>query len=269
MTYEDIRYEIRDETAWITINRPAVRNALRGQSYSELTAAFRQVDQDEAVRFAVLTGEGSAFCSGDDVQAIFLAEDRDEVQRQSRVNRYRSLRNAVMPTTLAMMECEKPIICAVNGPAVGWGMDLTLNCDIRIASEKAKFASLFIRRGGLATTGGLYVLPRVVGLSRAMELLLTGEVIDANEAARIGLVSRAVPHEQLLPAVEELLEKLSWGAPLSQRATKRVMRKGLTTNWFDLEEYAVWFSKELWDSDDHKEFVAAYLEKRQPKYQSR
>ncbi len=269
MNDQDIRYEVHGETAWITIDRPEVRNALRAESFDQLTDAFRRADQDPQARFVVLTGEGKAFCSGDDVTAVFLAEDREKIQRERRLDRYRSLAKAVMPVTLAIQECEKPVIAAVNGPAVGFGMDLALTCDIRIASEEAKFASLFVRRGGLATTGGLYFLRQEVGLSRAFELLLTGEVIGAREAERIGLVSRTVPHDQLLPEVETLLEKLSWGAPLSQRATKRVVRRGLTDNWRDLEEYAIWFSQELWDGEDHKESVAAYLEKRKPAYRGR
>ncbi len=266
MTYSDIRYENRGLVTWITINRPEVMNAVRPQTYADLTDAFRKADQDPETRFVALTGEGRGFCSGDDVQEIFLAEDRDSQRSARKLRRYRSREDALTPIVPAILDCEKPTIAAVNGAAVGMGMDLALLCDIRIASDRAKFGSFFVRRGVVGSVGGTYFLRQIVGLSRAMEMLLSGELIDAEEADRMGLVSRVVAQDGLTAAVEDLAEKLSWGAPLAQRTIKRVVRQGLTTDWRSLDEYAMPLSDGLWESDDHLEGVRSYTEKRPPEF---
>lgn len=265
--YTDIRYETRGPATWITINRPEVMNAVRHQTYTDLTEAFRRADQDPATRVVVLTGAGRGFCSGDDVQQIFLAADRDQQRQARKLRRYRRQEDGLTPVVPAIVECEKPTIAAVNGPAVGMGMDLALLCDIRIASERAKFGSFFVRRGVVGSVGGTYFLRQIVGLSRAMELLLSGELLDAAEAERIGLVSRTVPHDDLTAAVDAVVEKLSWGAPLAQRAIKRVVRHGLTTDWRSLDEYAMPFADGLWESEDHLEGVRSHTEKRPPRFQ--
>ncbi|HJN93799.1 MAG TPA: enoyl-CoA hydratase/isomerase family protein [Dehalococcoidia bacterium] len=269
MSYTDIRYENRGLVTWITINRPEVMNAVRPQTYADLTDAFRKADQDSETRVVVLTGEGRGFCSGDDVQEIFLAEDRDSQRSARKLRRYRSREEALTPIVPAILDCEKPTIAAVNGAAVGMGMDLALLCDIRIASDRAKFGSFFVRRGVVGSVGGTYFLRQIVGLSRAMEMLLSGELIDAAEADRIGLVSRVVPQDGLTDAVDELTEKLSWGAPLAQRTIKRVVRQGMTTDWQSLDEYAMPLADGLWESEDHLEGVRSYTEQRPPNFQAR
>jgi len=267
--YEDIRYENRGSATWIVINRPERYNAVRYQTYEELTDAFRRADRDGATRFVVLTGEGKSFCAGDDFQEIFLATDREDRHADRHVARYRDRDRAHNPVIGDILRCEKPVIAAVNGPAVGMGFDLAVVCDMRIAADTAKFGSYFIRRGVLGTAGSYYFLPRIVGLSFAMELALSGALIDATEAARIGLVSRVVAVDALGSAVDELVERLSWGAPLAQRAAKRAMLRGLTAEWEAFDEYIAPLSDALWSTDDHREGVASFVERRPPRFQGR
>lgn len=270
MSYEDVRLETRGQASWIIIDRPEAMNAVRPQTYVDLCQAFQAADADRDSRFIVLTGEGRGFCAGDDFNEIFLSEKgHPGAQRDATLNRYRSRDGAATPVVSAILQCTKPTIAAVNGAAVGMGMDLALLCDMRIASDRAKLGSYFVRRGVIGSIGGTYLLPRIIGLSRAMELLLSGELLDAEEAQRLGIVSRVVPHDELAAAVDALVEKLSWGAPLAQRAIKRTVHKGLAMAWPELEEYGRLLSDELWRTDDHKEGVMSHVEKRKPEFQER
>ena len=267
--YEDVRVETRGPSSWIAINRPAAMNAVRPKTYAELTHAFAEADADRATRFIVLTGEGRGFCAGDDFNEIFLSENSPGRRSDGHLARYRDRLGAATPIVRAILDCTKPTIAAINGAAVGMGMDLALLCDMRIASATAKLGSYFVRRGVIGSIGGTYLLPRIVGLSRAMELLLSGELIDAHEAERLGIVSRVVPDGELRAAVEALTEKLSWGAPLAQRAIKRVVQKGLTLDPAALEEYGRLLSDELWRTEDHREGVQSHVERRKPVFKER
>jgi enoyl-CoA hydratase/carnithine racemase len=269
VTYEDIKTETRDQTSWITLSRPEAMNAVRPQTYVELAAAFEAADADRDTRFIVLTGAGRGFCAGDDFNEIFLSENSPGRRSDGHLARYRDRLGAATPVVNAILACTKPTIAAINGPAVGMGMDLALLCDMRIASARAKLGSYFVRRGVIGSIGGTYLLPRIVGLSRAFELLLSGELIDANEAERLGIVSRVVPDGELHAAVDALAEKLSWGAPLAQRAIKRVVNKGLTMDPSALEEYGRLLSDELWRTEDHLEGVNSHVEKRKPVFKER
>ena len=173
----ELGYAVTDHIATVTLNRPEAMNALTRSLYAELEEAFRQAHRDPQVRCVILTGAGRAFCSGDDVKQIMLGEQRDAT-----LTRLRDVRPRPTAAAVAVLECDKPVIAAVNGPAVGWGMDLALFCDIRIASDRAKFGELFIKRGLVSDIGGLWRLPRLVGPSKAAELLFTGEVTEAPEA---------------------------------------------------------------------------------------
>jgi 2-(1,2-epoxy-1,2-dihydrophenyl)acetyl-CoA isomerase len=265
MTYEDVLYENRGAATWITLNRPERRNAVRPQTYIDLRDALRQA-ADEDTNFVVLTGAGAGFCAGDDFQEIFLAKDRDEHRASRQVRRYTDRSQARSPAMSEIIGLEKPVIAAVNGAAVGMGFDLALACDIRVASDRARFGSYFVRRGVLGTAGSYYLLPRIVGLSRAMELALSGVLIDASEAERIGLVSRVVPHDNLEAAVEEMIEQLSWGAPLAQRAIKRAMIRGLSMEWQAFDEYIAPLGDGLWATEDHLEGVNSHVERRKPEF---
>jgi 2-(1,2-epoxy-1,2-dihydrophenyl)acetyl-CoA isomerase len=267
--YEDIRYDHRGTATWITIDRPERRNAVRPRTYVELSDAFQRADREPGTRFVVLTGEGAGFCAGDDFGEIFLAEGREQYHAERHLERYRDRTKARNPVLADIIACEKPVIAAVNGAAVGMGFDLAVVCDMRIASDTARFGSYFIRRGVLGTAGSYWFLPRIVGLSNAMELALSGMLIDGAEAHRMGLVSRVVPADQLGAEVDALLERLSWGAPLAQRAVKRAMIRGLSSEWQAFDEYLAPLSDALWSTADHKEGVASHVERRPPDFRGR
>ena len=205
----------------ITINRPEVRNALRWESYDQLETAVRESD----ARCIVITGADPAFCSGDDVRAV-MGGGKGDAPKLSKPR--------LTPAADAILHSNIPIIAAVNGAAVGWGMELALMADIRIASEKAKFGELFVLRGLCTDVTGIGRLASIVGRDTAARLLFTGDVIDAAEALRIQLVSETTRHEDLLTATMALATKIAERPPLAVRKIKAGMRNSLDPNWTEL-----------------------------------
>ena len=266
MSFEDILYEVdADGVATLTINRPERMNALRPQTTREMREAIASARDDDAVRCLLVTGAGRGFCAGDDFHAIFLAEDRPNRQNEREIRRIKDGEVSLDD----LFALEKPTIAAVSGPAVGYGMDIALYCDIRFASESAKFGWYFVRRGVLGTVGGTFILRQLVGLSKAMELTLTGDLVDAQEALRIGLVSRVVPQDQLMDEARAMARKLASGPPLAQRAIKRAMHKGFQMDWKSLGEYQQALGDVLWRTEDHREGVNSFVEKRDPRFSGR
>jgi enoyl-CoA hydratase/carnithine racemase len=266
MSYTDVLYEVGDDgVATITINRPERMNALRPQTGAEMRMAIEAARDDESVRCILVTGAGRGFCAGDDFQAIFLAEDRADRQVGRQIQRLKTGEQSLD----LLFGVEKPTIAAVNGPAVGYGMDIALYCDIRYASENAKFGWYFVRRGVMGTVGGTFVLRQIVGLSKALELTLTGDLIDAAEAARIGLVAKVVPGDQLMDEARAMARKLASGAPLAQRAVKRSIHRSFAMDWRTLGEYQQTLGDVLWKTEDHMEGVNSFVEKREPHFKGR
>jgi enoyl-CoA hydratase/carnithine racemase len=261
---EFIDYRLDDHVAIITLNRPEIMNALNRQMYAELEQAFRDAHRDREVRCVVLTGSGRAFCSGDDVKQIMLGEQRDAT-----VSRLRDAKPKPTPAAAAVLECDKPVICAVNGAAVGWGMDLTLFADIRIASDAAKFGELFIKRGLVADLGGLWRLPRVVGPSKAAELLFTGDIISAEEAEKIGLVSRVVPAADLLDTAMAMARKIAANPPIALRYMKEGLRRSVHGSMAEMGEYVGNSLAYLFTTEDHHEGAMSFVERREPVFNGR
>jgi enoyl-CoA hydratase len=254
--YEDISYDVDGHVGVLRIRRPEVRNALRRQTYAELEHAVRNA----RVRCLVVTGEDPAFCSGDDVREIMGGgEAPPDLGRSPRLT----------PAADALLHCDIPIVAAVNGAAVGWGMELALMADLRVASERARFGELFIRRGLCTDVPGIALLAQSVGRQRAAELLLTGRVVDAAEARAIGLVLDVVPHEQLLPEVLRLAAAIADNPPLAASAIKRGMRRALDPDWAALGQWVSSTLAELFRTEDHREGVKAFLDKRDPHYVGR
>ncbi len=250
----ELLYEEHGHVGVITINRPDARNALTWVTYAALESAVRETQ----ARCVVITGADPAFCSGDDVKQVMGGGDRppDLTSREPRLT----------PAAEALLHTDVPVIAAVNGAAVGWGMELAMFADIRVASERAKFGELFVLRGLVTDVGGLGRLAALVGRERAAELLFTGDVIDAAEALRIGLVGRVVPHDDLLPTAMGLAERIAANPPLAVRAIKRGMRQALDPDWNDLGRYVTATLGELFRTDDHREGVKSFLDKRPPNF---
>jgi len=255
--YTEIEYELRGHIGIITIDRPEARNALTFTTYAELADA---VDTTTA-RCLVITGRDPAFCSGDDVKQVMVAASAD-LQRADR-------EPCLTPAAGSLLRTDVPIIAAVNGAAVGWGMELALMADIRIASRRAKFGELFVKRGLCCDVAGLARLVELVGRERAAELLFTGRMIDADEARDMRLVSRVVPHDELLATALDLADEIADNPPLAVQALKRGLRTALDPDWDDLGRWVSSTLAELFRTDDHREGVAAFLEKRPANYTGR
>ena len=254
----EITYEEADHVGVITLNRPDARNALTFTTYAELEDAVRST----SARCLVITGADPAFCSGDDVKQIMqgagdrLAGDLATTPR-------------VTPAAEALLTTDVPVIAAVNGAAVGWGMELAVMADLRVASERAKFGELFVKRGLSCDVAGVGRLAQLVGREQAAELLFTGRIIDAAEARSIGLVGRVVAHDELLPTAMALAREIASNPPLAIRNMKQGLRLALDPDWSALGSWVSTSLAELFQTQDHKEGVAAFLEKREARYEGR
>jgi enoyl-CoA hydratase len=242
----------------ITLDRPEARNALTFTTYRELEDAVRTT----TARCLVVTGADPAFCSGDDVKVVMKAAGESTASNLSAAPR-------LTPAADALLHTDVPVIAAVNGAAVGWGMELALMADLRVASERARFGELFVKRGLCCDAPGIGRLAQLIGRERAAELLFTGRIVDAEEARALGLVSRVVPHDQLLPTALDLAEQIASNPPLAVQRMKQGLRRALDPDWAELGAWVSTSLAALFQTEDHREGVAAFLEKREPSFQGR
>ena len=259
MEFIDILYRKEGHIAIITLNKPEKMNSFGNEMQDDLHRAFDDAEHDKKIRVIILTAKGRAFCAGADVKAMAAGLDKPAVPRPQ--NRQTPPWTSVY---VQIQKCPKPIICAVNGVAAGGGLDLALACDIRIASDKARFAEVFVRRGMIPASGGTYFLPRIVGIDKALLMVWTGDMVDAKEAERIGLVTMVVPHEELEMAAMDLAEKLAKGPPLAIQRSKRAIYEGLEMNLEETFKYIAPIMQELNATEDHKEGARSFVEKREP-----
>jgi enoyl-CoA hydratase/carnithine racemase len=251
----DVTYEVDGHVGVVTLNRPEVHNALRRQTYEELTDLVRST----TARALVVTGAGRSFCSGDDVRELMGGGDGPPSRPAPRIT----------PAAGALLETDVPVIAAVNGPAVGWGMELALMADLRVAARRARFGELFVKRGLCSDVAGIARLAQLVGREHAAELLFTGEIIDAERAERIGLAGRVVDDDRVVETAVELAGRIAENPPLAVAALKRGLRRALDPDW---DELGAWVSTTLGDlfaTEDHREGVRSFLEKREPRYVGR
>jgi enoyl-CoA hydratase/carnithine racemase len=246
-----------------TLDQPQTRNALTGNNAaSEFVQACEAVARDTSIRVVVLTGAGPVFSSGGNVKDMQKYEHNSiptEVIRDE-------YRHGIQRIPKALYPLDVPVICAVNGPAIGAGLDLTCMCDIRIASETALFAESFVRVGIVPGDGGAWLLPRVVGMSKACEMAFTGEAINAQQALACGLVSRVVPADQLMNEAMALAQKIAANPGTVLRMTKRLLREGEKSSLESLLELSAGYQAIAHHTADHHEAVRAFIEKRPPKF---
>jgi enoyl-CoA hydratase len=261
LAYQHILYEKEDKLAIITFNRPAVRNALNYDAIDEALKAVDEAEADEEVRVVIITGSGDkAFVSGTDIGELELRNTLTELGPRSNQRR-------VLAHRLENMS--KPTIAAINGAATGTGCELAMACTLRIAAETAKFGQPEINLGIIPGNGGTQRLPRLVGKGRAMELILTGDLIDAQEAYRIGMVNRVVPADVLMSQAKELARKLASKPPLALKMAKDAINIGLNLGLAEGTEYEKNAFAILCGTDDKKEGVAAFLGKRKPNFRGK
>ncbi len=261
MTFEHILYETDGPIATITLNRPDRLNALTGQTMEEIGEAMWRVQNDDAVKVAIVTGAGRGFCSGGDRKATHARLAKGgEVRAGTYRPRPFTRAEQIFSTT------DRPYIAAVNGPAMGGGMDLALWCDIRIVSERATFGELYIERGLVPDMGGLILLPRVVGYAKAAELLLTGDIIDAQTALRIGLANHVVPHERLMETARAMALKIASKPGRGVSATRRALGRLRAPGWEETSDYHYALMTSLLETRDFREADAAFVQKRPPSF---
>lgn len=255
--YEQIIYRKEASVAVIRLNRPEALNAFTPQMGVEIKNALENAEQDKEIGAIILTGEGKAFCSGADMKG-FQSRILQKIERPS------------FPPILSsiMFNLKKPIIGAVNGPAVGLGFTLLLPLDIRIASEKAKFGAVFLRVGLIPEFGSTVLLPRLIGLAKASELVFTTRIIDAQEAERIGLVNRVVPHESLMAETLEMAKAIAEGPPEALSLAKEGLRRAIQKELKAALEWERNALKRCREGKEHAEGVKAFLEKRKPRFRS-
>lgn len=258
MTNQDILIEKEDGIATLILNRPNVKNALSMEMFKRLKDIIEGFREDNGIRVVIITGAGDTFCSGADL--AYLQRDTSF-----------GMKGCLLGQELVanIMNLEKPVIAAVNGYATAGGCELAIACDIRIASERAKFGEFFIRIGLIPAMVGVYVLPRLIGPGRAKEFIFTGDVIDAAEAERIGLVNRVVPSESLLDKTKALGRRLADGPLLAIGKAKIAINRSLDTDLKGTLDHIALVQSKLFETEDHKEGVDAFLEKRNAKFRGK
>ena len=258
----EIKYEIDGHVAILTFNRPERMNTISGPMLSSLSELLLKADRDRDVRCVIITGEGRAWCAGLDIKA---QSEGTGLLSTSGIGEL-DLRDAP-PTVLHNMDT--PTIAALNGGAAGYGMDMALGCDIRIASTNAKLAPAFTKRGIVPESGGTWLLPRIVGYAKAAEISFTGRTLGASECLDLGLVNHVVEPEQLMKSAMQMAVEISENAPLAVRATKRMMRMGETETFEQNVHHVFLQLLPLFQTKDFKEGMASYLERRPPQFEGR
>ena len=262
--YKCLLYSVRGAVATVTLNRPERLNALGDTLRDDLHDAVLRAAADPQIRAIVVTGAGKGFCSGGDVKAMH--ETREARAERPVLDKVAPLRDRVL---LAMRDAPQPIIAAVNGAAAGAGMNLALACDIRLAATTARFGETFVKRGLHPDWGGTYFLPRTVGMAKACELIFTGEMLDAQEALRLGIVSAVYPPEDLLPAAHDLAARIAAGPPIAIRLAKRALYHNQTADLQSALEFETFAQNVCSETEDAREGIRAFVEKRAPRFHGR
>ncbi len=257
MAFQFLKYDVQQGVATVSLNRPEVYNALNDEITFELQEAFKMVAKDEAVRVVVLTGEGKAFCSGQDLKAIPAGQKRSFID---------SLTKRYNPIIRAIRNLPKPILCRLNGVAAGAGCSLALACDMIIASEEATLIEVFINIGLVPDSGSSYFLPRMVGSAKAFELCAMGSKVKAQEAFGIGLVNKVVPAAQLDEVVKTYTDYFAKAPTKAIGLIKKMLNKSTVSTLDEMLDYEAYSQETAGNTSDHQEGVKAFLEKRKAEF---
>jgi enoyl-CoA hydratase/carnithine racemase len=255
-------YETRGNIAIITLNRPKFRNAFSPEMIRLWNSFLADAKEDRDIRVIVVTGKGDTFCSGGDIQDMADGKLKSWDMKNF-------LWEGVHRIVLTLEDIDKPVIAAINGAAMGAGMDMALMCDLRVCSDRARLGESYINMGLVPGDGGAYFLPRLVGVSRAMELLFTGDILSPQEALELGIVNRVVPHEKLMEETMILAEKIAGKPPLAIRMMKRAVYQSQTSTLRSHLDYISSQISLLSETKDHLEAARSFLEKRKPVFEGR
>jgi len=260
MDFKTLKYSVAGGICTITLNRPEVYNAFNDALSYELQDAWKVVAKDDQVRVVVLTGEGKAFCSGQDLKSVAGTEKRSFLE---------SLHKRYNPIIRAMRNLPKPIVCRLNGVAAGAGCSLALACDVIVAAENATLIEVFINIGLVPDSGSSYFLPRLIGMSKAFELATTGAKVTAHEALALGLVNKVVPADQLDAAVETFTSYYAAAPTKAIGLIKKMLNKSTTATLDEMLDYEAYCQEIAGSTSDYKEGVAAFIEKRKPEFKGK
>jgi 2-(1,2-epoxy-1,2-dihydrophenyl)acetyl-CoA isomerase len=262
---EQLQFRIENGVGWITLNRPEAHNALTPQQRDRMFELVEAANGSFDIRALVLTATGSAFCTGADLRVTREAPPRpaEAPERVMGEPRQMMLKGQIRLMS-AIMDCEKPIICAVNGTAAGVGAHLAFCCDLVIAAESARFIEVFVRRGLVPDGLGAYILPRIVGLQKAKELIFFGDDVHAAQAKEIGLINKVVPDDELESAAREWAERLASGPTKSLMLSKWLLNRSLDVDRTTLAQEEAWAVELITTTQDMQEGVASFVERRKP-----
>jgi len=249
----------------LTLNRPDRLNAISRPMLKELATKMAEANQDPETRVIILTGSGRGFCAGLDL----VDSQSGGIGSKDSSDQPRQLFNLREAPITVMWNLDKPVIAVVNGGAAGYGMDLALLADIRIAGESAKMAAVMVKRNIVPESGGTWLLPRLIGWAKAAEIYYRGRTLNAKESLEMGLVNRVVPDDQLMTTAREWASEIAANAPLAVQTTKRMMRMGLDESFDTMVDHIMGHLAGLFASEDFKEGVRSFMEKRPPKFTGR
>lgn len=264
---QQIRFEQRGRVATLTLNRPEKLNAWTGVMEEEVITTLRAAAADDSIGCIVVTGEGRGFCAGADISGWAADQSAAGEADERPISLATSIAQRASPNLPLALAASKPTIAAINGPAVGIGLTFALGCDIRIASERARFSARFVRVGLTPESGSSYNLPQVAGIEAALELVLTGRIIDASDPLAAKLVSRIVPHEELMPTAYALAEEIAANPTYPVMLAKKMVRRNAAEqNLQQVVDTETQLFAQITDRPAHREAVRAFMEKREPRF---